>query len=254
MIEISCYGCKTTSILTIPGSNFEFTIIILRIKDWEKENLINGRELKFCPKSSQIDYCVTCNLCKGEIIVNNTFDILNTQDKAGIAIELIDIDTWIKLPLDMCTNYIKIWNYEMSTKFINNINQTLTAKNKNLGQILLGKSSDDVKYIDKANSLNKKGRSKFKPISKSYYGGKLNNFTQNSIRNKLIATSDQFTIKSNLFLMIVNSTNCPKWIIKPCLEAQILDPNTWTFKHILFKESKLTVSCRNCHLSHQLFN
>jgi hypothetical protein len=254
MIEISCYGCKTTSILTIPGSNFEFTIIILRMTDREKENLINGSELKFCPKSSQIDYSVTCNLCKGEIIVNNTFDILNTQDKAGIAIELVDIDTWIKLPLDMCTNYIKIWNYEMSTRFINNINQTLTSKNKNLGQILLGERSDDVKYIDKANSLNKKGRSKFKPISKSYYGGKLNTFTQNSIRNKFIAMPNNFTIKSNLFLMIVKSKDCPKWIKKECLKAQKLDPNTWTYKHILFKESKLTVSCRNCHLSHQLFN
>ena len=254
MIEISCYGCKTTSILTIPGSNFEFTIIILRMTDREKENLINGSKLKFCPKSSQIDYGVTCNLCKGEIIVNNTFDILNTQDKAGIAIELVDIDTWIKLPLDMCTNYIKIWNYEMSTRFINNINQTLTSKNKNLGQILLGERSDDVKYIDKANSLNKKGRSKFKPISKSYYGGKLNTFTQNSIRNKFIAMPNNFTIKSNLFLMIVKSKDCPKWIKKECLKAQKLDPNTWTYKHILFKESKLTVSCRNCHLSHQLFN
>jgi hypothetical protein len=257
MIEISCYVCKTTSILTIPGSNFEFTVIILRMKDGEKENLKNGSELKFCPKSSQIDYSVTCNLCKGEIIVNSTFDILNKQDKVGIAIELVDNNTWIKLPLDMCTNYIKIWDYEMSTKFINNINQTLTSKNKNLGQILLGyERSDDVKYIDKANSLNKnKGRSNFKPISKSYYGGKLNYFAQNSIRNnKFIAMPNKFTIKSNLFLMIVKSNDCPKWIKKECLKAQILDPNTWTYKHILFKESRLTVSCKNCNLSHQLFN
>ena len=156
-VFVSCYACKETAVITLPGSNTAFNITVIRMPDLEKSNLNEGKTLKFEP-SAQHNYIITCNSCSEELLTSNGINgTVNQKDRSGVGINMVSKkDDWIKMPRDMITGQIKFWDFEMSTRFVNYVGVYLTLKVEDkLGEILRGKPSNIYKKVTKNVKISK---------------------------------------------------------------------------------------------------
>ena len=274
-VFVSCYACKETAVITLPGSNTTFNITVIRMPDLEKSNLNEGKTLKFEP-SAQHNYIITCNSCSEELLTSNGIEgTVNQKDRSGVGINMVSKkDDWIKMPRDMITGQIKFWDFEMSTRFVNYVGVYLTLKVEDkLGEILRGKPSKIYKKVTKNVKISKNTPPHKINITEMANTAIRNIYKETSCTNidsskkfkpnynkptyifdiykeKFIETCEKGqigkkTLSARSFKFLVKALDCPKWIKKKCANA-----NNEKSKHLIQLEDDggPNLSCEYCHL------